>query len=182
MNLIELILENGGPAVVQQLARKVGLPETQAMQILNAVLPALGQGLKRNLSDPGRAGGLLETLSQGSYREVAERPEKLIEDATVEAGNQVLGQVFGSKEVSRQVAARVAERTGADTGIVKQLLPLVASLAMGVLGKETEKRGLLNAVESRQSTTLVDNFMEFLDMDDDGSVVDDLFDIARKFL
>jgi len=80
------------------------------------------------------------------------------------------------------VAARVAERTGTDTGIVKQLLPVLASLAMGALGKETEKRGLLEAVESRQPSTLMDNFMEFLDMDDDGSVVDDLFDIARKFL
>lgn len=80
------------------------------------------------------------------------------------------------------MAARVAERTGTDTGIVKQLLPVLASLAMGALGKETEKRGLLEAVESRQPSTLMDNFMEFLDMDDDGSVVDDLFDIARKFL
>ncbi len=182
MNLIELILENGGQTVVQQLARRAGLPETQATQILSAVLPALGQGLKRNLSDPERAGGLLEALSRGPYREVVERPEKLAEDTAVEAGNQVLGQVFGSKEVSRQVAARVAERTGTDTSIVKQLLPVVASLAMGALGKESEKRGLLEAVESRQPTTLMDTFMEYLDMDDDGSVVDDLFDIARKFL
>ncbi len=182
MNLIELILENGGPAVVQQLARKAGLSESQTSQILGAVLPALGQGLKRNLSDPGRAGGLLESLSRGPYREVVERPEKLAEDTTIEAGNQVLGQVFGSKEVSRQVAARVAERTGADTGIVKQLLPAIASLAMGALGKESEKRGLLGAVDSQQPTTFMNTLMDYLDMDDDGSVVDDLFDIARKFL
>ena len=43
--------------------------------------------------------------------------------------------VLGSKDVSRQVATHAASETGLDSTVLKQMLPLVASLAMAALSK-----------------------------------------------
>ncbi len=186
MNLINLILENGGDAVIAQIARKFGVPEQQATQLLALVMPALGQGIKRSLAEPDRLNHLTNAMAQGNAQKVFERPEVLHDEeaAVVEEGNSVLGQVFGSKDVSRAVASRVAEQAGTDPNLVKRLLPLAATLAMGALGKESQKRGVLNPQTPRTSEqdSLTATFLEFLDMDDDGSVLDDVFMIAKKFL
>ncbi len=185
MNLLNLVLENGGDAIISQMARKVGLPESQASQVLSMLMPALGQGLKRNLNDPSQLGNLVNTLSQGKAREVLDKPEALAQDDTIQEGNSILGQLFGSKDVSRAVASQVAEKAGTDPSIIKQLLPMVATVAMGALSKESQKRGVIdpnNPTAVAEETSITSTFMEFLDMDDDGSVIDDIFNIARKFL
>ncbi|HHJ39226.1 MAG: hypothetical protein AXA67_11860 [Methylothermaceae bacteria B42] len=185
MNLLNLILENGGDAIISQMAKKVGLPENQASQVLSMLVPALGQGLKRNLNDPSQLGNLVNKMAQGNVQEVLDKPEVLAQDETIQEGNSILGQLFGSKDVSRAVASQVAEKAGTDPSIIKQLLPMVATLAMGALGKEGQKRGAINPNNPTavvEETSITATFMEFLDMDDDGSVVDDIFNIARKFL
>jgi hypothetical protein len=42
-----------------------------------------------------------------------------------------LGHILGSKDVSRQVAAQASTRTGISELVLKQMLPAVATLAMG---------------------------------------------------
>ena len=46
----------------------------------------------------------------------------------IEPGNEVLGQIFGSKDVSRSVADHAAGQTGISAGLLKQMLPILASL------------------------------------------------------
>jgi hypothetical protein len=46
-------------------------------------------------------------------------------------GNGILGHILGSKDVSRQVAAQASARTGIGADVLKKMLPLVATLAMG---------------------------------------------------
>jgi len=58
---------------------------------------------------------------------------------TVQDGNAILGHLFGSKDVSRAVAGHAAAQTGIDTGLLKKMLPLVASMAMGSLSKQTRQ-------------------------------------------
>lgn len=186
MNIMQLVLENGGQAVIRQLAGKVGLSESQTSQVLAMVMPALGQGIKRNLNDPSQLNGFINALAGSKHQQVLEQPETLTQGETVEDGNAILGHLFGSKDVSRAVASQVAEKAGTDPGIIKQLLPLAATLAMGALGKETQKRGVVLQNDAQQveveTTTLTSTVLDFLDMDDDGSVIDDVFNLARKFL
>ena len=186
MNLINLILENGGDAVIGQIARKFGMSEHQATQLLSLVMPTLGQGIKQSLAEPDRLNHLTNAMAQGGAQKVLERPEVLQDEETsvVEEGNSILGQVFGSKDVSRAVASRVAEQAGTDPNLVKQLLPIAATLAMGALGKESQKRGVLDPQTSGTGGQdgLAATCLEFLDMDDDCSVLDDIFTIAKKFI
>jgi hypothetical protein len=45
--------------------------------------------------------------------------------------------VLGSKDVSRQVVSRASEQTGLGADLLKQMLPVVAAMTMGVLSKQT---------------------------------------------
>ena len=52
----------------------------------------------------------------------------------------------GSKETSRAVAARAAQKTGLGEGLLKQLLPVVAAMAMGSLSKQTKEPNVASAL------------------------------------
>jgi hypothetical protein len=54
----------------------------------------------------------------------------------------VLSQLFGSKEVSHAVAAQAAATSGVSQAILKQMLPIIASMVMGGLVKSTSNQGL----------------------------------------
>ncbi|MEM8636431.1 MAG: DUF937 domain-containing protein, partial [Pseudomonadota bacterium] len=54
--------------------------------------------------------------------------------------------LLGSKDMSRQVAAQASQRSGVDNGIMKQMLPLVAAMAMGSLSKQSKEPGVAEAM------------------------------------
>jgi hypothetical protein len=60
-------------------------------------------------------------------------PEGIDEAAATTEGNAILGHVLGGRDASRSVAEQAAQTTGVDSSIVKQLLPLVATLANHLL-------------------------------------------------
>jgi hypothetical protein len=45
--------------------------------------------------------------------------------------------VLGSKDASRQVASQASAQTGLGADLLKQMLPVVAAMAMGALSKHT---------------------------------------------
>jgi len=55
----------------------------------------------------------------------------------VNQGNDVLGQLFGSKDLSRAVAAQAAQATGIGQQVLQQMLPVIASMIMGGLFKQS---------------------------------------------
>ncbi len=184
MNLVQLIQQNGGQEVFSQVARKVGLQEEEASDLLARVMPVLGQGIKSKLGDPNQLQDLVSELSQGKLQDVLDKPEMIEREEVVQDGNAILGKVFGSKDVSRNVADRVAEQAGTSPDIIKQLLPVAATLLMGVLQKEGRKKGVVGEAslnDTDETTTISSVFMEFLDMDDDGDVMDDVLNLAQRF-
>ena len=178
MNLLESILNSQDGELVRQIAGSLNLDEDKARSAMGALLPALGNGLNRNASSPQGLQDLLGALSRGDHARYVERPETLTQPAAVEEGNGILGHVFGSKEVSRQVAARAAERTGIDTSVLKQMLPLLATAAMGALSRSGAGAG-----QSADAGAGLGGMLgQMLDADKDGSVVDDLMGLAGRFL
>src|SRR6056297_543114 len=142
------------------------------MKILQDILEA------RN----GGAVNQLAALQNGSHRRYIEDPARLASDETVRDGKGILGHLLGSKDVSRRVAADAAQETGIDVGKLKQMLPLVAAMAMGSLSKEGADGGAFREEQGGGSGGLGGLLSGMLDGDRDGSVTDDLFGMAKKFL
>ena len=185
MNLLELILNEKGGGAVSQLASQFGLNEDQAASAVQNLMPALAGGLQRNISQGG-LDDLLGALTKGQHERYIDDPSTLGSEAAREDGNGILGHLLGSKDVSRQVAAQASTRTGISESVLKQMLPAVASLAMGALSRQTASpstavSGLADATPGR-GAGILGMLTPLLDRDRDGSAVDDVLGtVSRLF-
>ncbi len=146
MNLLEMIMSAQNGATAQQAAQSTGLPPAQAQSAIAALLPAISSALKMNTESPQGLAGLLGALQGGRHAEYLDNPQMLGQPQTVNDGNAILGHLFGSKEVSRAVAGHAAKQTGIGADVLKKLLPLVASMAMGSLSKQTKQPSMQSAL------------------------------------
>jgi hypothetical protein len=182
MDLLTMLLNQGGGQVVRQLAQNFGLDESQAASAISNLVPALGQGLARNASTQGGLESLLGALSGGQHQRYLEDPSVLNQEDSINDGNSILGHIFGSKDVSRQVAQQASLKTGIGADVLKKMLPMVAALAMGALGNQSTSGFQKAASGGSTGGGLTDLLGQFLDTNRDGSVVDDLLGMASKFL
>lgn len=146
LNMFDMLTSGAGQAAMGQLSKQFGLDESVTQNAVKALLPALSGGLKRNVQEEGGLEALMGALKNGSHDEYLEQPEKLTDTSAVEDGNAILGHLLGSKDMSRAVAAKAAERTGLSDGLLKQMLPMVAAMAMGSLSKQTKEPSLQESI------------------------------------
>lgn len=177
MSVLNTILEANGGQSVETLARRFGVSDEQARAAMRELVPALNAGVKRNVQDTNGLSSLLGALGNGGHERYLDDPKTLEAESTMNEGNAILGHIFGSKEVSRSVAGNAASRTGLDVGILKQMLPYVATMLMGSLKKQSTNQGWQN------NAAAAPGFLtKMLDADGDGSIMDDVWNMAKKLL
>jgi hypothetical protein len=180
MDLLQTILNAQGGNAVQQLGQNVGLGQQETVAAISQLLPALAAGLTRNTARPGGLDGLLSALSSGSHQQYLDDPSRLSAPETIQDGNGILGHILGSKDVSRQIATQASAQTGIGADVLKRMLPLVATLAMGAMSKQTAA-ARTTGVPAAQSG-LLSMLTPLLDSNRDGSIADDLFGKLGKFM
>ncbi len=202
MNLTDILAQAGG---IESMASQLGIPPAVAKQGAEALLPAILGGFKTQAQGAGGIeglGGLLGQLGGGGLLDsvLGSQP------APVSQGNDVLGQIFGSKDVSRTVADHAAGQTGLDSGLLKQMLPILAMMVAGYLAKQGGHGqagggglgdliggalggggsgglgGMLGSVlgGSGASAGGLGGLGKMLDMDGDGNPLDDIIGMAGK--
>ncbi len=179
MDLLNMLLNQGGGGAVRQLAQNFGLDENQATSAISSLLPALGQGLARNASAPGGLDGLLGALAGGGHQRYLEDPSMLGQEETVRDGNGILGHILGSKDVSRQVAQQASATSGVSADVLKKMLPIVAAMTMGMLSRQNSVAPGA-APAGAPAGGLMGMLTQFLDAGHDGSVVDDVLGMASR--
>ena len=183
MNLMEMILNGQNGDVVRQMANSFQLDEDQARSAMGALIPALGRGISREAGSTQGLNDLIGALGRGNHRQYIENPTALGEQGAVVEGNGILGHIFGSKEVSREVASRAAQSSGVDSSILKKMLPLLASAAMGAMSKNGfGDPATADRLTAGQDDGIGSMLMNFLDADKDGSAIDDILGMASRFL
>lgn len=146
INLLDMIMSAQGGNTAQQVGAQLGLNQQQSQSAIAALLPAISSALKQNTSNPQGLAGLLGALQGGNHDQYLEKPETLGQAESITDGNAILGHLFGSKDVSRAVAGRASEQTGIGADVLKKLLPLVATMAMGSLSKQTRQPSMQSAL------------------------------------
>lgn len=176
MQISDILAQMGG---MQSMAKSLDVSEQDAMQGAAALLPAILGGMKKQAQNAGGSdlGGLLGQLSGAPASDN-------------KAGNDILGQIFGSKDVSRTVAQNAASQSGLDVGLLKQMLPMLATLVTGYLGKQgaaglASSGGLGNLVGSllggsKSQQSGLSGLLSMLDANGDGNVLDDILRAAGK--
>ncbi len=181
MSLVDILLDGQNSDLLAQLANKAGIDEVTAKNLVTQLAPAVSSGIKQNATSQQGLDGLINSVSDPKLQDFVNQPERLSSPEAVDQGNVILSQVFGDKDTSRQVAGQAADVAGVDPGIVKQLLPLVATMIMGTLGKQASGADATSRLDGQQSSGLQSAIFSMLDADNDGDVTDDLINIAKKF-
>ena len=196
MNLFDEIV-GGRSNPLQQMEQSFGLDQETVGSVIKQFLPALTNGVKKNISQEGGLQGLLGALSGGGHDRYLEGATSLSRQESVQDGNGILGHLLGSKDVSRQLATRTSEKTGVDSTILKKMLPLVAGLVMGALNKRLSSQsassgsglgGLLGSLlggssgSTSSTSSTMGTLMQLLDADGESSPIDDLLGLAKGFL
>ena len=181
MNILDAILNHQDGAAVQQLAQQFGLDSDQATSALSALVPQLAAGVQRNIQQPCGLDSLLGALTGGGHEQVMNDPSLLGQATSMDAGNGILGQLLGSRDASRQVASAAASQTGLSADLLKQMLPLAATLVMGAVSRQVSAAGT-SANAAPQAAGLMGSLESVLDQNRDGSMVDDVVGMMGKFL
>ncbi len=198
MNLLNALAEAQGGQGLDNLASQFGLTPQQTQAAVGALIPQIVSGMQ---GQSGGLGALVGMLSGGSHAAVADQAGAAFGDQGVSMGNEVLGQIFGSKEMSRDVATQVSQQTGVGSDVLRQMLPVVATLVMGALAKQGMGAGgaaaapqngglggllggLLGGAASPAGGAqggMAGMLSSVLDANQDGNVADDLAKLAGGF-
>ncbi len=139
MNLLEMIMQAQGGKAAASAGKQYGLSAKQSQNAVAALLPAISSALKMNTQSPQGLQGLLGALQNGGHSKYLDQKDIYGQPETVNTGNAILGHLFGSKEVSRAVASHASEKSGIGADLLKKMLPMVATMAMGSLSKQTQQ-------------------------------------------
>lgn len=131
MDITDLIATEQGSRALEALSQRFNLTPDQTRAAIDQLAPAVMSGMRNETASPQGLQGLLGALVKGDHGRYLDGDEA----GMVDDGNGILAHIFGSKDVSRGVAAEVARETGLGDTTMKQMLPMVASLVMGALGK-----------------------------------------------
>lgn len=179
MSLFDLLMTQGGAAAAQ-LGKRFGLDQEQVTSAVQQLLPALGAGLQNNVKSPGGLADLFGALSTGNHSKYLENPDLVNHEETTETGNRILGHLLGNKEVSRDVTTRASGSTGISAEVLKQMLPVVATMLMGSLSRQSSEAGLFGDEKSSgQPHGLMDLLTPFLASEQGGTTGTPLDMIGR---
>jgi len=176
-NILDMLLSGNNGNTIKDLSKQFDLPEDQTRSAVEELIPALTRGMQNNTQSAPGMDDLLDALRTGDHTRYMDQPDILNKPATTKDGNDILGHIFGTKEVSREVANRVSKKSGVSSTILKKMLPVLASLAMGALSKGVFGGSKAGASNNASAGGLVG---ALLDSDRDGSIWDDVLKLAAK--
>ncbi len=193
--ILDLLQGPMGQVIMEGISSQLGTDSSKAQSALSAAIPMLMGAMKKNASDPSKASGLFEALMDKHDGSILDRVPDIfgggfVNDDVVEDGDKILGHVLGEKK--EVVAMALSKKSGLDSEAAMNILKMAAPLVMGMLGKQARQNQAANPMDltniiggmlrSHSSAHEDMSFIEkLLDQDGDGSIVDDLFNLGKKF-
>jgi hypothetical protein len=135
VKLFDTIRSAGGGGIVAALAAQAGIGPDEAEEALAALLPEIGHAIRRTEESGSGAAAVSAAMHDERYARYLEQPDALGEPAAVADGERVLEDVLDDDERG-DLIRRVAAEIGPDEEEVRDLLPLVAALAIAALGEK----------------------------------------------
>lgn len=121
---------------IDNIAGRLGKDPAEVQAAAQQILPALLAGMGANAQDPAGRDSLAQALNQHDPSLVEGGVD--VDAIDTEDGAKIAHHIFGPQE--DQVAQQLGG-LGAGSGLVKQLLPILAPLAMSWLAGRMQQRG-----------------------------------------
>ena len=175
MNILDTILKNGlDENILGTISVKTGIDTNLIKNIVSQVAPQLVDGAKQNLASQNDSGNLINMISNTDLDLLKNNPEAINNSEN----SNMLSELFSSLNTNENdVARELSSKNGIDISSISSLLPMLAPLVMGALNQKTN----LSATDTSNTNDITSMLTNFIDQDNDGSVVDDLMGMAKKF-
>ncbi len=183
--LASLLDSDLGRQIIGGISNQTGTSESSTANVLSMALPLLTGAMKKNVSTPQGAQGLLGAISSKHDGSILDNLGGFfgggVDQSAINDGSGILSHLLGGKQSTVENA--ISSKSGLDAGTVSQILKIAAPIIMGYLGKETRQssvndQGGLNSLlgsmlggQPQENQSLITSL---IDSDGDGSVMDDV--------
>ncbi len=162
---------------VDNLASKTGLKNDTLTKVLQVAGPAILSGMAKNTQSTAGQDALNSALDAHDPS-LLNNLGDIFNQTDVTDGQKILAHVFGNQQ--NQVTSSIAKKHGIDVGKVGSAMALLAPVVMSYLAKEKKSKRLPKKTMSKVLKNSSSGFdlkslaFDFLDKNNDGSVVDDI--------
>lgn len=181
-SIVEMLLQQvGSTEQVGQLSKHLGADTKATQQAVGAALPVLLGALARNSAQGEGAAALNRALDKHDGA-VLDDLGAFLQSPDTADGEGILRHALGSRR--QAVETGVSKASGLDPSMVGKLLPMLAPLVMGALGRQRRQQNLdagslasmlgSERQQMEQSNPAIGLLGKLLDQDGDGSIVDDI--------
>lgn len=189
MSLLNSILSSVvNDQLSSKIAQSTGLSEDQTKKALSMAMPLLMGAVSKNSTDEKWAQALNTALEQHDWSILNNL--NISDILSSDEGQKIVGHILGSKTGTAEQA--IAKETGADSSQIGTILKIAAPILMGALGKQKKDKnldtsGLTSLLSDEKKSmksdgTIQSMIFDFIDQNDDGSIVDDLIGFASKMM
>lgn len=196
-NLMNEVARHLTDDVIVQLSRQIGAQDpNQVKKASQGVSELLLSAISRNASSQDRGGGLFGAITKdhdggilGDLMGVLSGQKRTQNQSTTN-GAGIVSHLLGKQQL--EAAQMISQISGLDIFKSGVLMQLIAPVIMGVVGQQQKSKGLdlgglanilLGGGQQQQQRGGAGGmFGKLLDMDGDGSMMDDLLNIGMKIL
>jgi len=141
-NLNDILQSAQGGQAINNIAERFGLSPDQAQAAVQALIPALSAGLTKAATNPGTLGSVISAVTDSTHQASFNDPNAAQSPDATQKSSDTLSQILGSNHVLQQIAQQASAVTGIRPDILMQILPVVASIAIGGLATSLHNQGL----------------------------------------
>jgi hypothetical protein len=159
MSLIESLLQN--TQMVDQIAGRFGIDPAKANSIMQMVGPSLAGGLHQQLTTDSPSGDAVKAMvADGTHQDLVENPSAI---ADHDANPALVQHLLGSDQAEALID-KVAASTGVSPDMLRQAMPVMAAVVVGLASKHASAAGglgnlLTSLGGNTTSGSLVDGLM-----------------------
>ncbi len=167
-----LLQETVSKGLSDKISSQFGISSSQAESALSLLMPEVLSGVQENAKDGNSAEQLEKTLKKNhADGSIFDKIDDLVLNPESAKGEKILDHIFGKNaDKKAMIEKKAAEKSGLDSSVVSQIFTIAAPLVMGKLGQSLGK-----------SSSGISPLLSLLDQNNDGSVVDDMFRLAKNF-
>jgi hypothetical protein len=125
---------------VQEIASKLGVDEGEVNNAIRTLVPALVGGLQHNVAAADIDSSKLEEAVTSQAASGLLDGGVSVDQVDQKQGDQIVAHIFNGND-SNQVASALAGGGLANSGLLKQLLPILAPIVLAYIGKQLTKGG-----------------------------------------
>lgn len=139
MDILQFLNGAEGKNIIDEISKQTGASAQETSSVVQSAGPALMGLLKNNASSPQGAMGILGALKDHDGS-VLDNISGFLQGNASQDGNAILGHIMGDK--SNEIQTAISKDSGVSLASVQKILPLLAPIIMGFLGKQSRSRNV----------------------------------------